>query len=183
MLQVRPPSHEQLAVFHFSSDVLGSSGVVSLCETQKSPPKIATPSAQSFWRLVADCRGLSTVSCHGELESVSDRARLSSLKKNKIAWKVLSRDLCLARWKLCYTSLSSFLSGSKQPISVPLPTDLMVFLPEGYILNLTKRENEFSGSCQPKKQQDIPSHPTAIESKTRKNHQARTETWMKHEQT
>ena len=60
-MQVRPPSHEQLVVFHFSSDVLGSSGVVSLCEPRKNHQKIATPSGQSlFRRLVADCRGLST---------------------------------------------------------------------------------------------------------------------------
>ena len=35
VLQVRPPSHQQLVVFHFSSDVLDSSGVVSMCETRK----------------------------------------------------------------------------------------------------------------------------------------------------
>ena len=152
-MQVRPPSHEQLVVFHFSSDVLGSSGVVSLCEPRKNHQKIATPSGQSlFRRLVADCRGLSTrcvlprrtrnTAGHEQQkdtlrsreqkfrESVTGHAFIFR-KKNEIAWKVLSWDLCLARWKLCYTSLSSFLSGSKQTISVPLPTDPMIVLLAG----------------------------------------------------
>ena len=50
---------KQLVVFHFSSDVLDSSGAVSMCESRKKHQKIATPSAQSlFRRLVADCRSV-----------------------------------------------------------------------------------------------------------------------------
>ena len=73
-------------------------------------------------------------------------------------------------------------SGSKQTTSVPLPADPMVFLPEGYILNLTKSEKVFSGSCQPKKTaHPISSHSNRVQ--TPKNHQARTETWIKHDKT
>ena len=145
---------------------------------------LATENSKHRWTRTAQRH----VSVKGtEIPRISDRGRLSSFKKPEITWKVLSRDLCLARRKLCYTGLhlsQQLPSRFKTNNFCSAPDRPNGFLAGGPYIEPYK---EFSGSCQPKKQQDIPSHPTAasaIESKLQKiTRRSRTETWIKHDKT